>query len=123
MNVIMVLYPYKHEGLWVFDDERTGLVREPFISGADTIIDRAVERRRIRNADQGFRLIFSSTPFPLYDFKFRRVREADGGNWYYSEDFQMEGWLCPALLQYFDKAPEEIYAQFKELEADRVFGS
>ena len=114
MNAIMVLYPYKHEGMWVFDDERTDLVREPFMAGADTIIDRAIERRRVRNAGTGFRLLFSLSPFPLYDFKFKWVREADGGNWYYSEDFQMEGWLCPALFKYFDKAPEEIYAKFEE---------
>ena len=37
MNTIVAIYPYKHEGLWVFDDDRVGLVREPFISGADTI--------------------------------------------------------------------------------------
>jgi hypothetical protein len=29
MNAIMVLYPYKNEGMWVFDDERTGLVCRP----------------------------------------------------------------------------------------------
>lgn len=116
MNAIMIIYPYKYEGMWVFDDEKTGLLREPFISGADTIIDRAIERRRIKDANKGFRLIFSASPFPLYDFKFRWVRESDGGNWYYSEEFQMEGWLCPALFKYFDNAPEEIYAKFEEKE-------
>jgi hypothetical protein len=25
----------------------------------------------------------------------------------------MQGWLCPALLNYFEAAPERIYAQFK----------
>ena len=44
------------------------------------------------------------------------VTFADGGNWYYSEDFTVEGWLCPALFKYFDKAPEEIYAKFEEKE-------
>lgn len=117
MNAIMVIYPYKYEGMWVFDDEKTKLVREPFIAGADTIIDRVIERRRIKDTNQGFRLIFSSSPFPLYDFKFQWVREADGGNWYYSDDFQMEGWLCPALFMYFDRAPEEIYAKFEEKES------
>ena len=120
VNAIMVIYPYKHEGMWVFDDERTCLVREPFISGADTIIDRAIERKGIRNAGKGFRLIFSSSPFPLYDFKFRWVREENGGNWYYSEDFKMEGWLCPALFRYFDQAPEEIYTKFEEKEPGDV---
>jgi hypothetical protein len=25
----------------------------------------------------------------------------------------MEGWLCPALLRYFDQAPKQIYVQVK----------
>ena len=28
-----------------------------------------------------------------------------------SPDFNMEGWLCPALFKYFDKAPSEIYVK------------
>jgi hypothetical protein len=42
MNVINVIAPYKHQGMWVFDDPRVGLVQEPFVAGADTIIDRVV---------------------------------------------------------------------------------
>ena len=26
MNAIVAIYPYKHEGLWVFDDDRVGLL-------------------------------------------------------------------------------------------------
>ena len=40
MNAIIVIHPYKYEGMWVFDDSKVGLVQEPFVSGADTIIDR-----------------------------------------------------------------------------------
>ena len=36
-----------------------------------------------------------------------------GGNWYRAEDFEMEGWLCPALLKYFDAPPKGIYARFE----------
>jgi hypothetical protein len=25
----------------------------------------------------------------------------------------MEGWLCPALFKYFEKAPKQIYVQAK----------
>ena len=39
MNAINVISPYKHHGMWVFDDARVGLVQEPFVSGADTWID------------------------------------------------------------------------------------
>jgi hypothetical protein len=40
-NSIFVIKPYKWEGLWVFDDPNVGLVKEPFVGGADTMIDRA----------------------------------------------------------------------------------
>ena len=114
VNALTVINPYKYEGMWVFDDERAGLVREPFIAGADVLIDKALEAKGIKNGDKGFRLIFSAGEFPGYDFMFRWVREGDGGNWYYSDDFDMEGWLCPALFAYFDLAPKQIYAKFEE---------
>jgi hypothetical protein len=113
MNAIVAIHPYKHEGLWVFDDDRVGLVREPFISGADTLIDLALEAKGVEDGQSGFRLLFSAGEFPGYHFRFTHVRGADGGDWYYSEDFAMEGWLCPALLQYFDSAPEELYTKFE----------
>ncbi|MGH7971928.1 MAG: DUF6717 family protein [Limisphaerales bacterium] len=33
------------------------------------------------------------------------------GNWYFSPEFKIEGWLCPALFKYFDQAPTEIYVK------------
>ncbi|WP_299624292.1 hypothetical protein [Pelagibius sp.] len=39
MNALRVIHPYKTEGVWVFEDEAVGLVQEPFVSGADTVID------------------------------------------------------------------------------------
>ena len=111
MNSLTVIHPYKYEGVWVFDDERVGLVQEPFVSGADTIIDRLVEG--IPNADQGFSLVFSADPFPGYDAKFEWRREEYGGNWYFNSGLEMEGWLCPALFKYFESPPQELYAQFK----------
>ena len=109
MNSLFVIAPYKHEGLWVFDDPTVGLVKEPFIAGIDTIIDKVVAH--IPNADRGFRAIFSARPFPGGDFKLEWRREESGGNWYYSDQFKMEGWLCPALFKYFPTAPREIYVK------------
>ena len=37
-NSIFVIRPYKSNGMWVFDDERVGLDKEPFVAGADTMI-------------------------------------------------------------------------------------
>ena len=91
-------------------------MQEPFISGVDVLIDRALEAKGIKNGENGFRLIFSAGQFPGLDFMLKWVREGDGGNWYYSEDFQIEGWFCPALLKYFEEAPEEIYVKFEGVE-------
>ena len=112
MNSILVIHPYKHEGLWVFDDDSAGLVREPFVSGADTIIERMVAG--LPRAELGFALVFSSRPFPGYELELEWRREEFEGNWYFSQALEMEGWLCPALFKYFDSAPERIYARFEE---------
>jgi hypothetical protein len=53
--------------MWVFDDARVGLVQEPFVSGADTWIDRVVAD--IPDAENGFTLIFSNTPFPGHQYR------------------------------------------------------
>ena len=47
--------------MWVFDDPAVGLVREPFVAGADVIIDRLTAG--IPDAAQGFRLIFQLPHF------------------------------------------------------------
>jgi len=109
MNTINLIVPYRYEGMWVFDDPRVGLDKEPFVSGADRLIDMLVAD--IPNAQKGFRLLFSATPFPGYKVKLEWKREEYGGNWYFSPEFKMEGWLCPALFKYFDSAPKEIYVK------------
>lgn len=109
MNSLFVIVPYKYEGMWVFDDPRVGLLREPFIAGIDTMIDRLVAR--IPEAERGFCAIFSASPFPGHTETLDWLREESGGNWYYSDHFQMEGWLCPALFKYFAAAPKTIYVQ------------
>ena len=109
MNQITIIEPYWHAGTWVFDDERVGLVREPFVSGIPEMIDDLV--RDIPDARRGFRLLFSPTPFPGAQRHLRWRREEFGGNWYATEQPAMEGWLCPALFRYFDAAPPEIFVR------------
>jgi uncharacterized protein DUF6717 len=111
MNVIVAIHPYKYEGLWVFDDPKVGLLQEPFVSGADTIIDQMTQG--IPSAESGFTLLFSAEPFPGFQAMFEWRRTEMGGNWYYSNELAAEGWLCPALFKYFETAPATIYAQFK----------
>jgi hypothetical protein len=109
MNSIRVLAPYKYEGMWVFDDPAVDLVREPFIAGIDQIIDQLVAD--IPGAEGGFTLLFSTMPFPGHNIRLEWRRAESGGNWYYCQELDKEGWLCPALYKYFEKAPEELYCR------------
>ena len=111
MNSILIIHPYKYDGVWDFDDPKVGLVQEPFVSGADTLIDKMVEG--MPAAEAGVTILFSARPFPGYQHEFVWQREEHGGNWYKSEEYGMEGWLCPALFKYFDEAPERIFVQVK----------
>ena len=111
VNTINLIAPYRYLGMWVFDDARVGLIQEPFVCGADVLIDRAVEG--LPGAHAGFRLLFSASPFPGHQLRLECRRSEADGNWYYSPEFDLEGWLCPALLKYFEQAPQEIYLQVK----------
>ena len=110
-NQIMVIAPYwlEEAGTWVFDDEAKDLTQEPFVQGIPQMIDGLVAE--IPNAATGFRLLFSASPFPGYQKKLTRLRPEFGGWWYASEEPEAEGWLCPALLRYFHKAPKAIYVK------------
>jgi hypothetical protein len=110
-NSLLVIAPYRQAGTWVFDDPRAGLKAEPFISGIPELIDKLVAEAGIADAEKGFRLLFSSQPFPGSQTKVVWRRSDTAGNWYYSERYNAEGWLCPSLFKYFKRAPKEIYVK------------
>lgn len=110
----MVIFPYRHQGTWMFDDERVGLVQEPFVEGMPEIIDLFVQN--IPNAEKGFKLLFSAKQFPNRQAKLVWDREEDEGNWYRWDEQDLEGWLCPALFKYFSQAPSEIYCKAEVIE-------
>jgi hypothetical protein len=111
MNAINVIAPYKYLDMWVFDDARFGLIQEPFVSGADTLIDHAVAA--IPSAENGFIMLFSAAAFPGCQIRLEWRRSDMGGNWYYEPALEMEAWFCPALYKYFDQAPHELFVQVK----------
>jgi hypothetical protein len=109
-QTIFTIRPYRDGGLWVFDDAERGLDREPLIAGADKLLERLVAARGIRDAERGFRLRFSDRPFRGAVHLLWRRHEQDG-DVYYSENFDAEGWLCPALRKYYPQAaPRHLYA-------------
>jgi hypothetical protein len=108
-NSLRVIFPYRRNGVWMFDDAATGLSQEPFVAGIPEIIEDLVAT--IPGADEGFTLFFSERPFPGHQVTLEWAREEIGGNWYRVSGTQMEGWLCPALLRYFQEAPSRIYCR------------
>jgi hypothetical protein len=118
MNQINIIAPYKYLDIWVFDDAKKGLVQEAFVGGADTILDTLTSN--IPDAENGFVLIFSSSEFPGSQYRLAWSREDRSGNIYYSPDLKLEGWLCPALLRYFEQPPAELHIQIKPRKAETL---
>jgi len=132
MNQINVIAPYRHLGGWAFDDDATGLLREPFVAGADVAIDKIVNQLGIKG--DKIKMIFSAGEFPEYQLKLEHLTmdvlndgdfySIDETNKFTKEDVGLEHWegdafilwLCPALLKYFDEPPEEIYVKVEELD-------
>ena len=108
-NILGVIQPYWYQDTWVFDDESVGLEKEPFVQGVPEMIDHLV--KDILDARGGFMLLFSSQAFAGYQAELTRVKEEYGGYWYKAKDLGTEGWLCPALFNYFDTAPESLYVK------------
>jgi hypothetical protein len=116
-NAIHVIFPYLHEGQWVFDDDRFGLTREPFVLGADEVVGLLADTVT-KSGNKRFKLIFSAQPFPNPTMVADRVGEwshAGGAN-YETRPDKRPLWLCPAMFHYFANAPESIYARAEKAE-------
>ncbi len=107
----MRIQPYWSDDLatWVFDDPAVGLEREPFVNGAEKVLDLLTQD--FPDARDGFRLIFSDSPFAGFQRSFTLMGEENGGRWYSLDNSTMEGWLCPMLFKYFTEAPARLYAK------------
>ena len=118
---VLTLYPYLlNDSCWVFDDARTGLKEEAFVLGMTEMISRVVEIKRIPQATKGFTMTFADEPFGGHDVELQWLRADDcSGNWYAGTvaGRRMEGWLCPALLLYFEQAPRRIFVRCDPLPA------
>jgi len=116
-NSLMAITIYKDGGIWMFDDERVGLVREALVAGMPDIIEKAIGMFQ-PGCETRVGVVFSGLRFPGHQVRLDWVRidehgdpdyEAQTGNWYKWAEYDMEGWLCPALFKYFKEAPKELY--------------
>ncbi len=120
-NSILVINPYYWNGMWVFDDQRTGLVKEPFVAGADLLIEHQLKKMGVLNEGKnGFVAIFSKIPFPGFQIELSFKEFDSMGTVYTSSESNFKNasgmnqiWLCPALNLYFNDSPEKLYVQLK----------
>ena len=110
-NALFTISPYLTEdNVLVFDDPSVGLVREPFVMGADDVL---IDLAKAHGADPShFTIIFSDRHFPKPSAVFAKVRDEMGGATYRNDEGE-EGWLCPALLCYFSTPPEQLFVQVR----------
>ncbi|HCF26009.1 MAG TPA: hypothetical protein DEV81_02020 [Cyanobacteria bacterium UBA11049] len=111
-NAMIIIFPYRCQQRWVFDDE-IKLSKKPFVSNVPEMLDLLVQD--IPHVDEGFRLLFSTNPFPGYQAELIWIKEEYGGNRYYWQQKNLEGWLCSAMLKYFSKIPKKIYCKAQSL--------
>ena len=114
MNAINVIHPYKYNGQWVFDDVSKELDKEPFVAGADTLIDNLLP-----SEVEECTVLFSEKHFPSATQVIENEgpgEDGEGGTYYlHKRSFGKDTiiphklWLCPALLKYFNEPPNEIH--------------
>ena len=102
MNAICTILTYRYFGGWVFDDAATGLNKEAFVAGADSLVE------FYSKGANGVRLNFSASAFPGA-ICLAWVRAEYSGNVYRLVPDGPEAWFCPALLKYFDAPPKQIW--------------
>jgi len=113
VSTIREIRPYNWCGLLVFDDPDVGLDKEPFVAGVPEILYDLCHAVGIKSPKNGFKLLFSDEEFAGYHIKAIRLYEENGGWWYKVKG--ENGWLCPAMFQYFTEAPEHIFIKVDSL--------
>lgn len=122
-NSIFTIYPYRTEGNgWAFDDETVGLVREPFVAGADdllSLLSGGAPKMAVTFSDQWFPdhllVLEQMTKEELVSAGILRSvdDEVPSGTFYKQPEREHMLWLCPALNKYYSVSPETIYFKFK----------
>ena len=120
-NAIYTMRVYRHESAWVFDHYGLGLIKEPFVAGADEIFDEIAHLRAVDPSRARIDILFSDGQFPGWQILAEHLGPSMGGDDYQiiSSEFETldthEFWLCPALLKYFTTAPSKIYMKVTDV--------
>ena len=98
----------------MFDDERFGIVAQPFVFGADLILEKMAAQSGL--SGERLNAVFAAFPFPGSEHSLKFVREETEGFMYRWEEQKLQGWLSPSLNNYFPEPPAEIYLQLLAVE-------
>ena len=107
---------YKSErNQWVFDDPDVGLVQEPFVAGADEIMDKLTESYS-ESARKGFKLFMREAIPEDVDDAIECIHSEliehgilGRSNYYQCETLGKRIWLCPNLYRYITNTPQIIW--------------
>ena len=110
-NSVFLIQPYRTEyGVWVFTDEKVGLVDEPFVGIINQMIDNLVDH------ETKCILYFSENKLPETSVTLNLIESEPNGSYYSVEEFGDESvWLCPALFKYFKEAPKTFYVRIEKI--------
>lgn len=107
MNEINALEFYRKSQMWVYDDPTYGKVAEPLILGASEMLDYIMLKQLGYVTRENVNVTFSSNEFPNAVCGYHHHADSTGGDWYTLNGEQ--AWLCPALMDYFTKAPDQLW--------------
>lgn len=114
LTLLHTLIAYRTPTGWAFDDATRGLVAEPFVYGADTLIDETLAYQQQSGATK-CRLTFGVRTFPQATVCLQKEEsetlEGLAGTWYREVATRRRAWLCPALTLYFEVPPPTLYVQ------------
>jgi len=102
------------DGLWVYDDASFGVKEQPFVFGADLIIDKMVAG--MEGVQDQVNVLFSGIPFPGSEYCLEFLREETKGFVYRWQDHNLQGWMSPTLRNYFPDPPPKIFLQLLPIE-------
>ena len=117
-NSLFTIFPYLYMGTWVFDDASVGLVKEPFVAGADTLLSMIAGE----GVDK-ITVVFSPSWFPDHQVVVDKMTDEDRekygvanehhltnwGTYYLEKTRDHKLWLCPALNLYLPVSPDQIF--------------
>ena len=115
---------YKQHNLWVFDDDRVGLIAEAFVMGMDKIIDQlkakaGIEHDNITLMMQDGEMCQADAFVVAMCHDETKIHRLLGKSHYYrietegiegitTEKGHNRAWLCPNIHRYYNTAPKSL---------------